>query len=117
MNTTKYRKKPVVVEAAQWFKNGDHPEDKVGERVPDPFEKSWGATKGETMAKNGVPGRTCTPTEYILSLYVKDREQKECDHNRGYIREDDYPETYRCIDCTKVVNPEEVDYALEGHDE
>jgi len=21
----KYRKKPVVVEAAQWFKNGDHP--------------------------------------------------------------------------------------------
>jgi hypothetical protein len=23
----KYRKKPVVVEAVQWFKNGDHPED------------------------------------------------------------------------------------------
>ncbi len=23
----KFRKKPVVVEAAQWFKNGDHPED------------------------------------------------------------------------------------------
>jgi len=23
----KYRKKPVVIEAAQWFKNGDHPED------------------------------------------------------------------------------------------
>ena len=23
----KYRKKPVIVEAAQWFKNGDHPED------------------------------------------------------------------------------------------
>jgi hypothetical protein len=22
-----YRKKPVVVEAHQWFKNGDHPED------------------------------------------------------------------------------------------
>ncbi len=22
-----YRKKPVVVEASQWFKNGDHPED------------------------------------------------------------------------------------------
>jgi hypothetical protein len=22
-----YRKKPVVVEATQWFKNGDHPED------------------------------------------------------------------------------------------
>jgi hypothetical protein len=24
---TKYRKKPVVIEAHQWFKNGDHPED------------------------------------------------------------------------------------------
>ena len=23
----KYRKKPVVVEANQWFKNGDHPDD------------------------------------------------------------------------------------------
>ena len=24
----KYRKKPVVIEAVQWFKNGDHPEDR-----------------------------------------------------------------------------------------
>jgi hypothetical protein len=24
---TKYRKKPVVIEATQWVKNGDHPED------------------------------------------------------------------------------------------
>jgi len=23
----KYRKKPVIIEAVQWFKNGDHPED------------------------------------------------------------------------------------------
>jgi hypothetical protein len=23
----KYRKKPVIIEATQWFKNGDHPED------------------------------------------------------------------------------------------
>jgi len=23
----KYRKRPVVIEATQWFKNGDHPED------------------------------------------------------------------------------------------
>ena len=28
----KYRKKPVVIEATQWFKSGDHPEDhdKIG---------------------------------------------------------------------------------------
>ncbi|HMJ16603.1 MAG TPA: hypothetical protein VK524_34550 [Polyangiaceae bacterium] len=27
---TKYRKRPVVIEATQWFKNGDHPEDACG---------------------------------------------------------------------------------------
>lgn len=27
----KFRKKPVVVEATQWFKNGDHPEDNAAE--------------------------------------------------------------------------------------
>jgi hypothetical protein len=26
----KYRKKPVVIDATQWFKNGDHPEDGKG---------------------------------------------------------------------------------------
>lgn len=25
----RFRKKPVVIEATQWFKNGDHPEDDV----------------------------------------------------------------------------------------
>jgi hypothetical protein len=25
----KFRKKPVVIDATQWFKNGDHPEDHV----------------------------------------------------------------------------------------
>ncbi len=27
---TKYRKRPVVIEATQWFKNGDHPDDGQG---------------------------------------------------------------------------------------
>jgi hypothetical protein len=31
----KYRKKPVVIEASQWFKNGDHPHDYVGMEAPD----------------------------------------------------------------------------------
>ena len=26
----KFRRKPVVIEAYQWFKNGDHPEDGTG---------------------------------------------------------------------------------------
>ena len=29
----KYRKKPVVIEATQWFKNGDHPKDYDREKV------------------------------------------------------------------------------------
>jgi hypothetical protein len=28
----KYRKKPVVIEAARWFKNGDHPDDGLAGR-------------------------------------------------------------------------------------
>lgn len=32
-----YRKRPVVIEATQWFKNGDHPNDDVGELLADPF--------------------------------------------------------------------------------
>ena len=31
----KFRKKPVVIEATQWFKNGDHPLDGVGMEAPD----------------------------------------------------------------------------------
>jgi hypothetical protein len=29
----KFRKKPVVIEATQWFANGDHPEDYEGETL------------------------------------------------------------------------------------
>ncbi len=30
----KFRKKPVVIEATQWFKNGDHPEDHSDRNYP-----------------------------------------------------------------------------------
>lgn len=30
----KFRKKPVVIEATQWFKNGDHPQDNCYEIRP-----------------------------------------------------------------------------------
>jgi hypothetical protein len=33
---TRYRKKPVVIEATQWFKNGDHPDDQVAQVSVDP---------------------------------------------------------------------------------
>ncbi len=32
---TKFRKKPVVIEAIQWFKNGDHPLDGRADREGD----------------------------------------------------------------------------------
>ena len=38
----KYRKKPVVIEATQWFKNGDHPKDGT-----ETFEE--GTFKGELL--------------------------------------------------------------------
>jgi len=36
----KYRKKPVVIEAVQWLKNGDHPKDAcyyIDDKSPDRF--------------------------------------------------------------------------------
>lgn len=43
---SKFRKKPVIVEATQWFKNGDHPKDY--EKDHDGFEH------GELMAFTGA---------------------------------------------------------------
>ena len=37
----KYRKKPVVIDATQWFKNGDHPQDNSQPYRP--------AKEGETL--------------------------------------------------------------------
>ena len=30
---TQFRKKPVVIEATQWFKNGDHPDVRYTQHV------------------------------------------------------------------------------------
>lgn len=44
---SKWRKKPVVVEATQWFKNGDHPLDLPDWIDPAPGERQgfWGEGK------------------------------------------------------------------------
>jgi len=34
----KYRKRPIVIEATQWFTNGDHPEDGAAREHPDTRE-------------------------------------------------------------------------------
>lgn len=35
--TQRFRKKPIEIQATQWWKNGDHPDDQVGELVDDPI--------------------------------------------------------------------------------
>jgi hypothetical protein len=54
-----YRKKPVVIEAHQWFKNGDHPDDEVFRPFEDtgvtPPEPREGAVV-RYFRHPGVPG-------------------------------------------------------------
>ncbi len=44
----KFRKKPVVIEATQWFKNGDHPEDGT-ERFPPESKFSGELLEGKVV--------------------------------------------------------------------
>lgn len=52
----KYRKRPVIIEASQWFKNGDHPNDFSAEKVG--FEngelRTW---TGAEVKANGWEGQ------------------------------------------------------------
>jgi len=55
----KYRKKPVVIEATQWFKHGDHPAV-----VPYPSQHEL-AEKGWIRTLEG--DHTVTPGDYIIT--------------------------------------------------
>lgn len=46
----KFRKKPVVIDATQWFKNGDHPLDYPAE------SQEFGAYSGAERKANGWEG-------------------------------------------------------------
>ena len=51
----KYRKKPVVIEATKWFKNGDHPDDYS--RDQEGFEKGvWRVFPGIECRERGWEG-------------------------------------------------------------
>ena len=56
----KYRKKPVVIEATQWFKHGDHPAVVNLDRLP--TENGW----VETLEG----GHVVTPGDYIITGVV-----------------------------------------------
>jgi hypothetical protein len=52
----KYRKKPIVIEASQWFKPGDHPEVST-ERCPEGFGQI------QTLEGNHI----VTPGDWIIT--------------------------------------------------
>ncbi len=58
-----YRKKPVVIEASQWFKNGDHPDDGVGKDADDGLGGTYQRIEGAVVRfyrHPSVPGeRPC----------------------------------------------------------
>lgn len=55
----KYRKKPVVVEATQWFKHGDHPMVTIMPRGLESPNKGW------VWTLEG--GHEVTPGDYIIT--------------------------------------------------
>lgn len=57
----KFRKKPVVIDATQWFKNGDHPLDATRTVVPVPGDGEPYQTEGKIVRyfrRPGSPGET-----------------------------------------------------------
>ena len=51
----KYRKKPVIIEATQWFKNGDHPDDytKDHKEMADGYQKTWSPIERKEHGREG----------------------------------------------------------------
>jgi hypothetical protein len=45
----KFRKKPVVIEATQWWKNGDHPKDRVGKETWDRDGEMYTIQEGQVV--------------------------------------------------------------------
>lgn len=66
----KYRKKPVVIEATQWFKNGDHPNDNVMRPFEDTGKVPTEPREGEIVRyyrQPDVNGKsTCRHCNYTM---------------------------------------------------
>jgi len=68
----KYRKKPVVIEAVQWFKHGDHPAVRAslipGRAVIDTLEGGHFVTPGDYII-TGVKGEhyPCKPDIFAMT--------------------------------------------------
>jgi hypothetical protein len=66
----KFRKKPVVIEATQWFKNGDHPEDRWSPEGVIPAD--W---EGRVVRRHRLPGGDQAECAYCGGIM----------HNHGWI--------------------------------
>lgn len=70
---SKFRKKPVVIEAAQWFKHGDHPAVRVIAPTDDLFFTGMGGATLTDREKHGVlgtlesPNHLVTPGDWIIT--------------------------------------------------
>lgn len=51
-----FRKKPVVIEATQWFKNGDHPMDDTRTVTPVPGDGAPFLSEGKVVRRHRLPG-------------------------------------------------------------
>jgi hypothetical protein len=72
----KFRKKPVVIEATQWFKMGDHPEVKLvheGEHAIKTLEGYMQVTAGDFII-TGVKGEhyPCKPDIFEMTYEAVD---------------------------------------------
>lgn len=67
----KYRKKPVLTEATQWFKNGDHPKDES--KPVEKAEGSPGLTEGRVVryfqSLNIPGGRFCSECGNVMQKH------------------------------------------------
>ena len=78
---TKYRKKPVVIDATRWFKNGDHPLDYSEDRTG--FEnnefRTWSGEEAKALAWEGGVVRY-----YRSPDQPGDRQCQHCEHTMHY---------------------------------
>lgn len=61
----KFRKKPVVIEATQWFKNGDHPEVRAISDSDDLFFTGMGGATIVNREQFGVIGTLESPNHLV----------------------------------------------------
>ena len=86
----KFRKRPVVIEASQWFKNGDHPDDYA--------KDTHGFENGELRTFTGA-GHKAKEWEGAVVRYF---------------RRPDVPGTQRCRVCKQQMNDHGWIDTLEG---